>query len=151
MTKQRLLLFFVISISLGCGQLQPGKASHILLPKKEEGDTITDKIPIANRLNILIYNKEGIYIYDGADLAKGKRFTYKKIRSFLISKRMANVNLFVIIKASGSSTYKNTVNMLDEMTKAGIKKYWLTDISKEEEDYLNRWNIQRLPAEINTI
>ena len=41
--------------------------------------------------------------------------------------------LMLIIKPGKESTYQNTVDMLDEVTINGVRKYALTDISVEEE------------------
>ena len=38
----------------------------------------------------------------------------------------------VIIKPTKDATYKNTVNILDEMTIDGVKRYALVDISPDE-------------------
>jgi hypothetical protein len=44
----------------------------------------------------------------------------------------------VVIKPAASSTYKNTVDMLDAMRIADVKHYALVDISKPEEEYLKQ-------------
>jgi len=43
-----------------------------------------------------------------------------------------------VIKAAASSTYKNTVDMLDVMRNTDIKHYALVDITKKEEEFLHK-------------
>ena len=66
----------------------------------------------------------------------GRKYTYKEFRAFLAKKR-SNKELLVFIKTSRNNTYRNTVNMLDEMVAGNIKKYSLIDITEAEEDYLS--------------
>ncbi len=44
-------------------------------------------------------------------------------------------DFMVIIKPDKDATYKNTVNILDEMTIDGVKRYAMVDISPDEYNY----------------
>jgi len=41
-----------------------------------------------------------------------------------------------VLKPTQDATYKNTVNILDEMTIDGVKRYALVDISPDEYKYV---------------
>jgi hypothetical protein len=97
---------------------------------------------VADTLVILLFNREGIYAYPGTNIKAGRKYTYPELRMLLNGKKSSN-NLSVIIKPCVKSTYKNTVSMLDEMKQAGITRYALVDITREEEDYL-----QKLPRKL---
>ena len=59
-----------------------------------------------------------------------------EIRQVLLDKksRTPEKDLVVVLKASSESTYKNVVDILDEMTINVLKRYALVDISKQEEE-----------------
>lgn len=50
----------------------------------------------------------------------------------------ADTNFTVIIRPSATCTYRSTVNMLDMMKLAGVRKYALVDITKGEEEYIRQ-------------
>src|SRR5258708_2513276 len=95
--------------------------------------------PKASRLVILLSGSNDIYAYMGGNMRKGKKYTYQKMTE-LVKQRKSDQNFSVVIKPAKSTTYKNTVNMLDVMTTTDIKHYALVDITKEEEDYLHQIN-----------
>ena len=84
---------------------------------------------------VLLSGSSDVYAYMGGDLRKGKKYSYQELTDTLKLKR-GDKKFFVVIKPSESSTYKNTVNMLDEMKITDVKHYALVDITKEEQEYL---------------
>jgi biopolymer transport protein ExbD len=108
------------------------------LPKDEPNTpNAVSNFPKASQLVILISGRSDIYAYMGGDIGKGKNYTYQELTDLLKAKR-ADKNFSVVIKPAKSTTYKNTVDMLDAMTISKIKHYALIDITAEEENYLNR-------------
>lgn len=91
----------------------------------------------SERLVILLVGDNEIYAYPTEDIHKGKKYTYAECRDMLMVKK-ENKIFSVMIRPAGNSTYRNTVNMLDEMKKVGIARYALVDITKDEEDYLRQ-------------
>ncbi len=82
-----------------------------------------------SKLTLILVNDSTIYAYNGNDPASVKKFNYKTVRQEIIS----NKHLTIVIKATKKSTYKKTVDILDEMTINGVKKYVLQDASEEEQ------------------
>jgi biopolymer transport protein ExbD len=99
----------------------------------------SDEPPPFNRLTVIISHEDEIYAYTGTDIKSGQHYTYKTFRPFLRAKNSAGA-LFVLITAARTASYKNTVNMLDEMTLGKVKKYALNDATTEEETFLNTLN-----------
>lgn len=91
----------------------------------------------SSRLVILLNGDNEIYIYPTEDIRAGKKYTYPECREML-NRRKSGEKFSIMIRPSASSTYRNTVHMLDEMKTAGIRRYALIDITKEEEDYLRQ-------------
>jgi hypothetical protein len=75
-----------------------------------------------------------VYFYEGMDPTKLQASNFKLIREEIMKKKQ-NTNpedLVVIIKPSEDATYKNTVDILDEMTINEIKRYAMVDITEDE-------------------
>ena len=78
-----------------------------------------------------------VYFYEGMDPAAPGNFrtaTFKTIRDEIIRKKKSTnpEDLVMIIKPTEDATYKNTVDILDEMTINEIKRYAMVDISPVE-------------------
>lgn len=118
------------------GKKEPIKLN---LPRDDDRDSlkIAANSPQFSRLVILLVGDNEIYAYPTGDIHKGKKYTYAECGDMLTEKK-EDKRFSVMIKPAGNSTYRNTVNMLDEMKKVGIARYALVDITKEEEDYLRQ-------------
>jgi len=106
---------------------------------KTEPQRLTYSDP-ANTVTLLI-NKQSVYAYPGNDISKGKKYSWNgvSLRLYLLQMKQAlGRKLFVAIKSSPDATYKNTVDILDEMTINDIKLYSLLEMSKEEENFINQ-------------
>jgi hypothetical protein len=78
-----------------------------------------------------------IFYYAGELLPDGSNFksaTFKEIRQVIIDKKKTTnpEDFVVVIKPGPESTYKNTVDMLDEMAINEVKRYALVDIFDQE-------------------
>ncbi|MFN5932577.1 MAG: hypothetical protein ACK42F_13425, partial [Sphingobacteriales bacterium] len=75
-----------------------------------------------------------VYYYEGLDPTKIQGTTFKGIRTEILRKKKttAQDDLVMIIKPTVDATYKNTVDILDEMTISEIKRYAMVDISPQE-------------------
>jgi biopolymer transport protein ExbD len=108
------------------------------LPRDEpDSPNAISNFPKASQLVVLISGNQSIYAYMGSDIRKGKKYTYQGFTDMLKEKR-SDKHFSVVIKPAQSSTYKNTVDMLDVMQIADIQHYALVDITKEEEKYLHQ-------------
>jgi hypothetical protein len=87
----------------------------------------------------MLGKQDVVYYYEGLDPTKIQTATFKTIRDEIIRKRQSTnpEDLVVIIKPTEHATYKNTVDMLDEMTINEIKRYAMVDISKVENELIN--------------
>jgi biopolymer transport protein ExbD len=133
MKKWALLFMGAVFFFLSCGQGEPIKFN---LPK-EVPDSLDGGhiVPKASRLVILVFGSRDIYAYTGAYIRSGKKYSYRELTDLLNAKK-TDTNLMVVIKPAKSCTYKNTVDMLDEMKIADVKRYALVDITDQEESYL---------------
>jgi biopolymer transport protein ExbD len=66
-----------------------------------------------------------------------KATNFKNIRDEIIRKKQqADTNLVVVIKPNDESTYKNFIDILDEMSINVVKRYAVVDISPVEDRYI---------------
>jgi len=88
-------------------------------------------------ITILLYG-DNIYAYQGKDITRGLVYNYKTIDGYIKSqvKQLSADGFAVIIKPNDDSSYKNVVDILDEMKMNNIEKYTLVDITKDEVAYI---------------
>ena len=72
----------------------------------------------------------------------------KGIRKVIIDKKKNTPpeDLVIVLKPNEEATYKNTVDMLDEMTINEIKRFALVDISPVENELIHRTEGTPMPA-----
>lgn len=128
-----LITFFIFTSTMA----QP-TAMNLFMPKDVDKPEEQNKVKESGAFTIMLGKQDVVYYYEGLDPTKLQTATFKTIRDEIIRKRQ-NTNpedLVVIIKPTEHATYKNTVDMLDEMTINQIKRYAMVDISKVENDLI---------------
>ena len=124
-----LITFFIFTTTMS----QP-TAMTLFLPKDVEKQEDQNKVKESGAFTILIGGNDHLFYYEGLDPTQLKSTTFKKIREEIIKKKQSTnpEDLVMIIKPSEEATYKNTVDILDEMTISEIKRYAMVDISPQE-------------------
>jgi biopolymer transport protein ExbD len=107
------------------------------MPKDVDKPEDQNKVKESGAFTILLGKQDVVYFYEGLDPASAGNFrtaTFKTIRDEIIRKKQSTKadDLVIIIKPSEDATYKNTVDILDEMTISEIKRYAMVDISPVE-------------------
>lgn len=89
-------------------------------------------------LTLLLLKNNMVYSYYENDVTNGRKNELKNIRSIILDgvQRFTSDSLVVLIKISKDASYRNTVDILDEMTINGIRKYRMIDLNKTEENLL---------------
>lgn len=122
-----LITFFIFTTTMS----QP-KALALKMPK----DTKTDSLLVKESTVITLLPGKGdqVYYYEGADPTRLKAANFQSIRSVILDKKRRTDPRFfqVILKPTPDATYRNTVDMLDEMTIDGIHHYALVDVTPWE-------------------
>ena len=124
-----LITFFIFTTTMS----QP-TAMTLFLPKDVEKPEDQNKVKETGAFTILLGGNDNIFYYEGLDPTQLKASSFKKIREEIIRKKQSTnpEDLVMIIKPSEEATYKNTVDILDEMTINEIKRYAMVDISPQE-------------------
>jgi biopolymer transport protein ExbD len=124
-----LITFFIFTTTMA----QP-TAMKLFLPKDVDKPEEQNKVKESGAFTILLGKQDQVYYYEGLDPTKLQATSFKGIRDEIIKKKQSTSpeDLVMIIKPSPDATYKNTVDILDEMTISEIKRYAMVDISDGE-------------------
>lgn len=137
MTPMVDLGFLLITFFIFTSTMSQPTAMNLFMPKDVDKPEEQNKVKESGAFTIMLGKDDVVYYYEGMDPSTEGNFrsaNFKTIRDEIIRKRQ-NTNpedLVVIIKPTQDATYKNTVDMLDEMTINEIKRYALVDISDVE-------------------
>lgn len=143
MTPMVDLGFLLITFFMYTTTFSKPNTMKLNMPKKEEDETKQEEadIKVSNTITVLMDKDNRIFWYQkplpdatAADLNEVD-YSDKGIREAIL-KRKANaldVDKFtVIIKPTDKATWKNTVDILDEMAITQCDKYAVVDIDKKE-------------------
>lgn len=127
-----LITFFIFTTTMS----QP-TAMRLFLPKDTEKPEDENKIKASGALTIMLARGNNVFYYEGELAGDGSNFkstNFKEVRDVIINKKRSTKadDFVVVIKPGPEATYKNTVDMLDEMTINDVKRYALVDISPVE-------------------
>jgi biopolymer transport protein ExbD len=127
-----LITFFIFTTTMS----QP-TAMKLIIPKDADKPEDQNKAKESGVITLLLGKDNNVFYYEGqlaTDGANFKSSNFKDIRTILIDKKRntPEKDLVVIIKPSVECTYKNVVDILDEMAINVLKRYALVDISEGE-------------------
>lgn len=152
MTPMVDLGFLLITFFIFTATLSTPNTMRLIMPKDEKNPENQTEVKESGALTILMGKGNGIYYYEGQLKPDGSNFvtsSYGDIRG-VIEKKKKDVkqmgrslgypkdsldkDMVVVIKPNADATYKNTVDVLDEMTISNIMRFALVDITPQEND-----------------
>ena len=130
-----LITFFIFTTTMS----QP-TAMQMYLPKDGKNPDEQNKVKNSAVITLMLGGDDKIYYYEGDDPTKMLQTTFKKVRDVIIDKKRRTdaKDFMVVLKPTQDATYKNTVNILDEMTIDEVKRYAMVDISPVEYDLIKK-------------
>jgi biopolymer transport protein ExbD len=161
MTPMVDLGFLLITFFIFTTTMSTPTTMGLIMPKDEKDPKDLTEVKQSGALTILLGKADKIYYYMGQLEANGSNFIssdFGKIRKVIADKKrdvIANhihdagceniwkknngdqnsckdKDFVVVIKANEDATYKNSVDILDEMTINGVKRFALVDITENE-------------------
>lgn len=161
MTPMVDLGFLLITFFIFTTTMSSPTTMDLFMPKDTDKDEEQNKAKESGSLSLLLGKDNVIYYYEGQLLPDGSNFlttTFKGIRKIIIDKKNAvkdihqhddqcneiwtknngdkktclDRDLVVIIKPNDEATFKNTVDILDEMTINEIKRFAMVDLFPDE-------------------
>lgn len=127
-----LITFFVFTTTMS----QP-TAMRLFLPKDTDKPEEQNKIKASGALTLMLGKNDVIYYYEGELAPDGSNFktsNFREIREIILNKKKNTdpKDFVVVIKPDNESTYKNSVDALDEMAINDVKRYAMVEISEVE-------------------
>ena len=124
-----LITFFIFTTTMS----QP-TAMKLNLPKDVEKPEDQNKLKESAAFTVMPSKANMVYYYEGLDPSKLQQTTFKQVRDIILDKKRRTdpKDFMVIIKPTKDATYKNAVDILDEMKIDDVKRYALVNISPDE-------------------
>lgn len=124
-----LITFFIFTTTMS----QP-TAMRLFLPKDVNKPEDQNKLKESAALTVMPGKQNQVYYYEGLDPTKIQTSNFKAIRDVILDKKRRTdpKDFMVIIKPTQDATYKNTVDILDEMKIDGVGRFALVDITPDE-------------------
>src|ERR1700761_7629225 len=121
-----LITFFIFTTTMA----RP-RALQVIKPKDSPDLTPVRKSAV---ITLLPGGKDQVYYYEGDDPTKMQVTSFEGIRNIVLDKKHGTDTawLEVILKPTPDATYKNTVDILDEMTIDDIHHYALVEATPYE-------------------
>jgi biopolymer transport protein ExbD len=151
MTPMVDLGFLLITFFIFTATMSTPTTMRLIMPKDEKDPEEQTEVKESGALTILMGKNNQVYYYEGQMKPDGSNFqstTYKDIRGVIQKKRTdvmqlgrslgyhqdsLDRDLVVVIKPNAEATYKNTVDILDEMTINNIRRFAMIDITEPEQ------------------
>lgn len=133
-----LITFFIFTTTMS----QP-TAMKLFLPEDTDKPEEQNKAKESGALTLLLGKNDVVYYYEGIlapDASNFKSSSFKEIRDIILKKKKSTnpEDFVVVIKPDEESSYKNAVDMLDEMTINDVKRYAMVDIAPVEFELIKR-------------
>jgi biopolymer transport protein ExbD len=124
-----LITFFIFTTTMS----QP-TAMPLYLPKDVQKPEDQNKVKESAVITLLLGKNDQIYYYEGIDPTKMMPSNFKAIRDIVLDKKRRTdpKDFVVVIKPTQDATYKNTVDVLDEMKIDDIHRFAMVDITPDE-------------------
>jgi biopolymer transport protein ExbD len=161
MTPMVDLGFLLITFFIFTTTMSSPTTMDLYMPKDTDKEEEQNKAKESGALTIMLSKNNVVYYYEGQLLPDGSNFktgTFKQIREEIIKKKKSVIDahqhddgckkiwdknegdqkscldrdLVIVIKPGEEATYKNTVDILDEMTINNIKRFAMVDLFEAE-------------------
>jgi biopolymer transport protein ExbD len=139
MTPMVDLAFLLITFFMLTTTFNKPQTMEVNMPDKDKKDQKEAPIKASHAITIILGEENKVFWFQGAEDAAVKPtvevtdFSAQGIRKVILAKKKQIGEKFVVvIKALNTSKYKNTVDILDEMTITDTQRYAIVDIIPED-------------------
>lgn len=165
MTPMVDLGFLLITFFIFTATMSTPNTMRLTMPKDEKNEENQMEVKQSGALTILLGKNNEVFYYEGQLESDGSNFkssTFADIRDEIIKKKKDVINrhvhdpgcqkiweknggdqtscmdkdFVVVIKPNKDATYRNTVDILDEMTINNVQRFAMVDITPQEEQLI---------------
>jgi biopolymer transport protein ExbD len=124
-----LITFFIFTTTMS----QP-TAMPLYLPKDVQKPEDQNKVKESAVLTIMLGKDDQVYYYEGIDPTKMMSSNFKAIRDVVLDKKRRTdpKDFVIVLKPTQDASYKNTVDILDEMKIDDVHRFAMVDITPDE-------------------
>jgi biopolymer transport protein ExbD len=128
-----LITFFIFTTTMSSPTVM-----KLNLPKDVDKPEEQNKAKESAVLTVMLGRDNNVFYYEGMLAPDGSNFkssNFKDIRNVILDKKQRTdpKDFVVVLKPNEESTYRNVVDILDEMSINVVKRYALVDISDGED------------------
>jgi len=125
--------FFVVTATLSSPT-----SMELYLPKDSEKDSVDQFSNVKTKLTLILLKDEKVFGYYGDLIKEGKSVSVDETGKLIADgwKMFSKDSLVVVIKPTKEASYRSTVDILDQMTINQVQKYSMTDLNKQEKEFL---------------
>ena len=138
-----LITFFMLTTTFSKPQVM-----EVNMPDKNT-ENVKQELNEKRAMTVILGKADKVFYYQGVKDPKVETTDYSDegLRKLLLAKKKevrqtTGKDIFVVIKATDESNYKNVVDVLDEMAITSIPTYALADITPADLDLLKKNNLQ---------
>jgi biopolymer transport protein ExbD len=133
-----LVTFFMLTTTFSKPQTM--EINMPVKPKEEVIEEEQNKVKASKALTVIIGQDNRIFWYQGLPDTKSPpdetNFSADGIRKVLLEKNSQIRDMVVLIKPTDDASYKNVVDILDEMNISNVKRYAIVDITPVDLDLI---------------
>ena len=170
MTPMVDLGFLLITFFIFTTTMSSPTTMDLFMPKDTDKDEEQNKAKESGALTLLLGKNNVVYYYQGQllpDASNFKTTTFKGIREIIINKKKAvqeahqhdtgceeiwkknngdknscrDKDLVIVIKPDDDATFKNTVDILDEMTINEVKRFAMVELFPIEKELIQKTDV----------
>ncbi|MEO7960386.1 MAG: biopolymer transporter ExbD [Ginsengibacter sp.] len=126
--------FLLITFFIFTTTMSQATSMNLNMPKDTDKPDEQNKVKESGSLTLMLGRANVIYYYFGNDPATMQTTGFKDVRKVILDKKKSTPadDLFIIIKPDKDATYKNAVDILDEMSINDITRYAMVDPTDDE-------------------
>ena len=125
--------FFMVTATLSSPT-----SMELYLPKDSEKDSVDQFSNVKTKLTLILLKDEKVFGYYGDLIKEGRSVSVDETGKLIADgwKMFSKDSLVVVIKPTEEASYRSTVDILDQMTINQVQKYSMTDLNKQEKEFL---------------
>ncbi len=111
---------------------------ELFMPRESEKDSVDEYSGVKTKLTMILLKDGKVFGYYGDLINDGRSVLLNETDKLIADgrKMFSKDSLVVVIKPTKEASYKATVDILDQMGINNIEKYSMTDLNKQEKEFL---------------